>query len=147
MDLKDIKTENDKLDIFDEWSILKKCISVKSSLGKYHEREIWWCSLGKNIGNEQDGKNNNFERPVLVLKKWNKDFFIGIPMTTKNKVKSKDEKFYYKYFSDEENQGSYFMLTQVRVFISKRLVRKLNFVREFVFVDLKKHLSKILFDI
>jgi mRNA interferase MazF len=123
MDLKDIKTENDKLDIFDEWSILKKCISVKSSLGKYHEREIWWCSLGKNIGNEQDGKNNNFERPVLVLKKWNKDF------------------------SDEENQGSYFMLTQVRVFSSKRLVRKLNVVREFVFVDLKKHLSKILFDI
>jgi mRNA interferase MazF len=92
-------------------------------LGKYHEREIWWCSLGKNIGNEQDGKNNNFERPVLVLKKWNKDF------------------------SDEENQGSYFMLTQVRVFSSKRLVRKLNVVREFVFVDLKKHLSKILFDI
>jgi mRNA interferase MazF len=138
MDLKDIKTENDKLDIFDEWSSLKKSISVKNSLDKYHEREIWWCSLGKNIGNEQDGKNNNFERPVLVLKKWNKDFFIGIPMTTKN---------YYKYFSDEENQGSYFMLTQVRVFSSKRLVRKLNVVREFVFVDLKKHLSKILFDI
>lgn len=36
---------------------------------KFREREIWWCSLGENIGFEQDGKNEKFERPILVLRK------------------------------------------------------------------------------
>jgi hypothetical protein len=34
-----------------------------------HEREVWGCSLGANIGVEADGKHDNFERPVLVLMK------------------------------------------------------------------------------
>ncbi|PID34747.1 MAG: hypothetical protein CR971_01625 [candidate division SR1 bacterium] len=32
-------------------------------------REIWYVSLGNNIGYEEDGKGNDYKRPVLVLKK------------------------------------------------------------------------------
>ena len=31
------------------------------------------------MGFEEDGKNDNFVRPVLVLKKFNNDMFLGIP--------------------------------------------------------------------
>jgi hypothetical protein len=37
-----------------------------------HERDVWWCSLGVNVGVEADGKHGNFERPVhlVVLAAW-----------------------------------------------------------------------------
>ena len=50
-----------------------------------HEREIWWCSLGVNVGHEEDGKNEQFERPALILKKWSNKTVIILPMTTKTK--------------------------------------------------------------
>ncbi len=54
---------------FVEWTKLKVRIHIKENSALYfHEREVWWASLGKNIGFEQDGKNKMFERPVLVLK-------------------------------------------------------------------------------
>ena len=49
----------------------------------FKNREVWWCSLGENIGYEQDGKGENFERPILILRKFNKHIFLGIPLTTK----------------------------------------------------------------
>ncbi len=30
-----------------------------------------WCSIGINVGDEEDGKNELYERPVLVIKKFN----------------------------------------------------------------------------
>ena len=39
---------------FDTWNIKKKHVNRGESR-LYTEREIWWCSLGVNIGSEQDG--------------------------------------------------------------------------------------------
>jgi hypothetical protein len=36
-----------------------------------YEREISWCALGAQVGFEQDGLNENFERPVIVVKNLN----------------------------------------------------------------------------
>jgi len=41
---------------------------------------------GGNIGHEMDGKNKDYNRPVLVLRKFNKQIFRGIPLTTKIKL-------------------------------------------------------------
>lgn len=27
----------------------------------FHRREVWWCSIGINLGYEQDGKNKFYE--------------------------------------------------------------------------------------
>ncbi len=52
---------------FDTWNNLKK--GVNAGKGKlYKERDIWWCSLGVNVGFEQDGTGNSYERPVVVLR-------------------------------------------------------------------------------
>ena len=50
---------------FDDWNKIKKDIE-KSKIDKvFHTQEIWWCSIGINIGFEEDGKNNN-----LILTYW-----------------------------------------------------------------------------
>ena len=43
---------------FDKWNELKKKLhnSEKPKKFYFREREIWWCSLGLNIGFEEDGK-------------------------------------------------------------------------------------------
>lgn len=72
-------------ELFDEWNIQKQEINLREKLVLFREREIWWCSIGKNIGAEQDGKNEFFERPVLVCKKYNNEQFFGFPLTSKNR--------------------------------------------------------------
>ena len=51
----------------------------------FHEREVWWCSLGANIGFEQDGGGEDFERPVVILKKFNLDACLIVPLTARPK--------------------------------------------------------------
>ena len=46
------------------------------------EREIWWASLGENIGAEMNGKNERFSRPVLIFRKLANGFYLVIPVTT-----------------------------------------------------------------
>ena len=51
----------------------------------YKEREIWICNVGENIGFEEDGKGNEFIRPVLILKVFNKQFCHIVPLSKTNK--------------------------------------------------------------
>ena len=66
---------------FDNWNKKKKSIEDFGLLDFYPKgREIWWCSLGVNLGVEADGKEENFRRPVLILKAFNKTAVCPIPM-------------------------------------------------------------------
>ena len=63
--------------------------AIEDSYGQrvfFHEREVWWCSIGFNVGFEQDGRGEKFARPVLVFKKFNKEVFWAIPLSTKIKT-------------------------------------------------------------
>ena len=66
---------------FDGWNMVKKRLDRAYYHFEFSEGEIWWGSVGVNIGNEQNGKGKNFCRPVLVYKKINKNLFYGIPFT------------------------------------------------------------------
>ena len=65
---------------FDNWSIIKKLMDEKRRFPTFSEREIWWCSIGMNIGYEIFGKGEKFWRPVLVLDKHNRHTFFGLPL-------------------------------------------------------------------
>ncbi len=124
---------------FDKWNEHKKEIHDKSDEGLYfYEREIWWCSLGVNIGYEQDGKNEFFARPVLVLKKFSKDVFIGVPLSTSNK----EGRYYFKF--NFQNQTSNALLSQIRLFDAKRLKDKLGQLPEEVFKEIRKRIKGLL---
>lgn len=46
---------------------------------------ICWCYLGVNIGTEQDGRGDNFTRPVLILNILSPTQVIILPFTSKRK--------------------------------------------------------------
>jgi mRNA interferase MazF len=109
---------------YDDWNNLKKSLSKGGSKIFFHEREVWYCSIGKNIGYEEDGKNELFERPILIIKKFNNDIFLSIPLTSS----SKDNIYYFKYkLNDREYSG---ILSQVRLLDRKRLSRKIGMMKE-----------------
>ena len=41
---------------FQNWHSLKTKLESLEKDELFREREIWWCSIGENIGFEQDGK-------------------------------------------------------------------------------------------
>lgn len=61
---------------YDKWNILKQHLEKKEGIYRgFKEADVWWVSLGVNIGDEQDGKSSHFSRPVLILRKYNNSFF------------------------------------------------------------------------
>ena len=124
---------------FDKWNKLKIELETKTREQIFHDAEIWWCSIGINIGNEEDGKNLNHERPVLILRKFNKDIFIGLPLSTKIK-----EGVYYLNLLDKNSFEFSVLLSQSRVFSSKRLIRKLSKLSRGKFSSVKEAYKNLL---
>ena len=60
---------------FDHWNKSKKKIEVRRDKFLYKEGDVWWCSVGLNIGTESCGKGGEFRRPVLIIKKTFKEKF------------------------------------------------------------------------
>lgn len=122
---------------FDQWNALKKRLNAKahSSTVYYYEREIWWCSIGINIGVETDGKNATFERPVLILKKFNKDMFWAVPMTMKE-----HRSIHFQRITHDRGT-SLACLSQLRSISSKRLLRKIGMVPMDEFLSLRRNIA------
>ena len=116
---------------FDGWIKTKKQINAMEGRAFAHPREIWWCSLGVNVGAEIDGKNENFERPVIVMKVYNKETLLILPTTGREK----DDSFHHKITT--EKVTSWVKLTQARVISNKRLLRKVDVLGEEEFAALK----------
>jgi len=127
-------------DSFDKWNKQKKHIDKKNIKTIFKQREIYWASIGKNIGFEQNGKNQNFTRPILVFRKFSKNSFLGIPLTTT--IKNDDFHFCFNFLEDKQSCAS---LSQIRLFDSKRLHKKIGKISINDFEDLKNKLNKLLF--
>lgn len=53
---------------FDKWNQIKQKTQNMEETIFFKERDIFWAKLGKNIGFEQDGKGEEFTRPVIIIK-------------------------------------------------------------------------------
>lgn len=123
---------------FDDWNLKKKKINLHTEPGHFRQGDIWWCSVGVNIGTEPCGKGENFRRPVLVFKKLSHDTFIGIPISMKPKVGS-----WYSLIMFGEKER-YVLLHQTRTFDKKRLQRKICSVSDSDLVKIKEKLRVLL---
>lgn len=115
---------------FQTWHTIKWELENKNQNYLFNEREIWWCSVGENIWFEQDGKNDMFERPVLILKKFNHDMFFWAPLTSSSKLHPM--RYPYKI---NETEGS-INLSQCRTWSAKRLLRKITKMWEDSFAEI-----------
>jgi len=107
---------------FDLWNILKQKIDATwVKYGSYaKEGDVWIASLGRNIGAEENGKGLTYSRPVLIVKKFNKDTVWVLALSSKQKNIN-----YYFNFIDPLNKPRTAILSQLRVISTKRLNRKL----------------------
>ncbi len=104
---------------FKDWSFKKEKINSKGFIPpKVEEGEVWWVSIGINIGEEIDGKGENYRRPCVIYKKINNKRFLVIPGTSTERV---GDMYFSINFSD---QVGYFCLNQIRVIDYKRLDKK-----------------------
>lgn len=102
---------------FNDWANLKIKLHFSERELYFKERQIWWASLGQNIGSEQNGKHGNFERTVLIFKKFNKQTFLGIPISTKIKTGA------HRFVFSQDGKQFCLNMSQMRVMSSKRLLR------------------------
>ena len=110
----------------------------------FHEREIWYCSIGVNVGFEQDGGGEDFLRPVIILRKFNNEIFWAIPLTRSNKIrKTKAERFYHS-FTFVPEFTSVAILSQIRLIDSKRLTYQIGDMPEIDFIKLKEKLKALI---
>lgn len=128
----------DSPNIFDSWNILKKKLDSENHVPYFKEREVWWCSLGVNVGHEQDGENKKYNRPVLIIKKFNNRLFWGVPLTTK----IKNEKHYHQFNFKDRKQCA--MLTQMRLWDANRLTALMGRVGHEEFKGIKFNLAAYL---
>ncbi len=123
---------------FDRWNHIKKSTDLKVDYLGVNEREVWWISLGLNIGVEADGKHEEFERPVLVIKKFNRQMVWILPITSQ----VKDNRFHEKFLFEEQ---TYFIaLTQIRTVSTKRFLRKSGMISREDFEIIRKRMISFL---
>ncbi len=124
---------------YDEWSKIKKTLNEKTFPNSFFflEREIWWASIGVNVGNEIDGKNENFERPVLIIKKFNETDFIGLPLSTKKNTREIYHPIIYR------KKLNYAYLKQTRYYSVQRLLRLIRRMDEVEFLLIRDKIVTI----
>jgi mRNA interferase MazF len=120
---------------FDSWNSQKKKVHLTEGNVLFYEREVWWVKLGINVGSEIDGRHELFLRPVIIIRKFNKDMAIVLPTTTQDKT----NKYYFDVLGVE---GKIYKacLSQIKTISSKRLFRKIDTINK---NDYSKLLNKI----
>lgn len=126
------------IDYFNNWNNLKKKINNKSKKVFFKERDVFYISLGQNVGFEENGKGYKFSRPVVVLRKFNNNIFLCVPLTSAQK----DGKFYFSFFFNDRDNSA--ILSQIKLIDSKRLLSKLGMMPKKDFHKMKRKISKLL---
>ncbi len=123
---------------YNKWNIKKQNIHFLDNRDIYFkEGDIWWCSIGLNIGDESYGKGRDFRRPILIFKKLSKDLCIALPLTSKLKKGT--------WFVDIilNNQSRCVMLYQIRVLNKKRFSIKIGEICDDDFNKVKRKLENL----
>lgn len=111
--------------LFNNWIKLKVKIHISKRIFYPRERQIWWASLGQNVGVEVNGKNEKFERPVLVLKRFNDDSLLILPISSKIKIGN-----YYFRFINHSGIENVINFAQTRTISVKRFIRQVGIMSD-----------------
>ena len=121
---------------FRAWHKLKIKINLNTCIpAGYKERDVWWVSIGHNVGVEEDGKGELFNRPILIIKGFSRYLFWGLPLSTTKKT----GQYYHQFVVC--GKVSTALLSQLRVFDTRRLICKYGMVSQKDFAMIK---SKII---
>ena len=123
---------------FDRWNEAKKKIERSTFTNYVHIREVWWCSLGVNIGREEDGNEDFFERPVLILNKFNRDMVLAVPLTTTPKRTP------YHFLIPYNGTEVAAVLSQLRLVSTTRLKRRMFRLPDPLFDEIRAAVQRMI---
>lgn len=118
---------------YDDWNGVKKRTEHRQRTIYPKIRDVWWGRLGCNIGDEQDGKGKEYTRPILILKKFNNNIFLGLPMSSVLKQNK-----YYVTATLLSGEASSCIISQIRLIDCKRLGGKVGIITTDSFVQIRK---------
>lgn len=121
------------------WSEYQKYLQTRQRRFNFKEREVWWMSFGCNIGDEENGKGARFERPVLILKKFNQNLFWGIALTSRHKTGR-----FYLPVSSHTGWHSTLILSQLRLCDARRLQNKITSLPQDQFRRVRQHIRSLI---
>lgn len=123
---------------FNRWN--KKKIQIDGFVEFQHpkEGEIWWCSIGVNIGSEVYGKGTDYTRPVLVINAEGSESFIGIPLTSN--IKSRK---YACIIKTDDGVLHTALIYQIRSFDKRRLTERKYILSKEEYSKIKKYFNKL----
>ena len=126
---------------FDAWNEVKKIKNenIRNLRLFFKEREIWWMYFGLNIGDEQDGKGSEYVRPVLIIKKFNKNLFWGCAISSKLKS---NNGYYFQIFTKDGPRSV--ILSQFRLYDLQRLRNKMDMCTLDDFCKIKQAIKDML---
>jgi hypothetical protein len=107
----------------------KEVISDQVFAGLINEREIWWAATDD---------NQFFEQPVLVLKKFDTEKVLAVPLASRPKTNA-----YYFYCADKglPTAGT---LSQLKLLSPNRFTRRIRKLESTLFTHIKNHIVKLL---
>ena len=111
---------------------LKITLWGKKNSVLFKDGEIWWCSLGMNLGEEMFGKGPKFRRPVLIFRKFTGNSFLALPLTTQEKRGT-----WYVAIELHGNKN-WILLNQARILDKKRLSVRIGTLGEQEFKKVKE---------
>jgi hypothetical protein len=124
---------------FDEWNDIKKTTEENLTIAQFRQKEIFSTSIGQNIGYEQNGKGEEFLRPVLIYKKFSNRLFLGIPLSKTQKIGD-----FYHSFEFHRGVMSTALLSQIRLFDAKRLRYRMGMINKAYFETISMKLKNLL---
>ena len=122
------------------WVRIVMLILQRTGTPIVHEREIWWCNVGYNIGYEVYGKGSEYQRPVLIVKKFNNRMVFAVPLSTQVRPSPYRIPF---VFQGVERVA---LLNQVRCFDTKRFTKSMGVLPTDDFELIKYGLQESLFE-
>lgn len=125
---------------FLQWIRIKQRLDDGEHLPPWvSEGDLWWCSVGENVGIEAGGKSSTFTRPVVILKKFSPLGFLCVPLTTKQRHGI----WYVQFIYNSIHQVA--MLNQTRTISYKRLDRKMGMLDETDFTKIKEAFVRLFY--
>ena len=125
---------------FHKWCVIKEKLDKILTRPNFSARDIWFCYLGANVGDEQNAsQEDDFIRPVVIIRKFNNHLCWIVPLT-----KTQKSSQHYVSFSFIGLDVSTAIISQIRSIDASRLTRKIGYMRNVDYKELSKKLKEFL---
>jgi len=131
--------EESHIKFFDSWNNFKKILESINFDVPFFEGEVWSAAVGVNLDVEIDGKGSNFERPVVIVKKFSRRHVWVVPLTRVIHIK---DGIHIRISNENLDINSAALIPQLQRISSRRFLYRLGKLNTSQFLAIRREISK-----